>query len=109
MAPLQEGILFHHLLESGRDPYVLRSVYRFEHRASLDAYLAALQVVIDRHDILRTAVFWEGLREPVQVVWRRAPLSVEEIVVGEGEEAVAALSARFNLPNVPVEMQAARR
>ena len=97
LAPLQEGILFHHLLESGRDPYVLRSIYRFEHRARLDAYLAALQVVIDRHDILRTAVLWEGLREPVQVVWRRAPLSVEEIVVGEGEEAVAALSARFDL------------
>ncbi|MGA8476096.1 MAG: condensation domain-containing protein, partial [Candidatus Cybelea sp.] len=69
----------------------------FEHRARLDAYLAALQVVIDRHDILRTAVLWEGLREPVQVVWRRAPLSVEEIVVGEGEDAVAALSARFDL------------
>ena len=73
LAPLQEGILFHHLLnERSGDTYVLpmRAVASTS-RERLEQLLAALQAVIDRHDILRTAMLWEGLPQPVQVVWRR--------------------------------------
>ncbi|HEY7767794.1 non-ribosomal peptide synthase/polyketide synthase [Longimicrobium sp.] len=79
LGPLQEGILFHHLLSRDGDPYLMSSVAQFDTRARLDRYMAALQAVIDRHDVLRTAMAAEGLREPVQVVWRRAPLPVEEV------------------------------
>src|SRR5205814_1425136 len=70
---------FHHLLATDGDPYLLYEVSAFDSRARLDGYLQGLQGVIDRHDLLRTAVQWDGLGEPVQVVWRRAPLVVEEV------------------------------
>ncbi|HEX2092848.1 MAG TPA: condensation domain-containing protein, partial [Longimicrobiaceae bacterium] len=96
LAPLQEGIFFHHLLATEGDPYLQGSLSRFDGRASLDAYLGAMQAVIDRHDVLRTAVVWEGLPEPVQVVWREARLGVEEVELDPtGGDAATRLWARF--------------
>ncbi|KAF9981875.1 hypothetical protein BGZ65_003475, partial [Modicella reniformis] len=79
LSPLQEGILFHHLMETKGDLYLLVSCSAFETRQLLDRYLDAAQHVIDRHDILRTGFMWESLSTPVQVVWRQAPLSIMEL------------------------------
>ncbi len=61
LAPLQEGILFHHLLARQGDTYLLPSLFAFDSRERLDRYLAALQAVIGRHDILRHARSMGGI------------------------------------------------
>ncbi|QHO75455.1 non-ribosomal peptide synthetase [Bradyrhizobium sp. CCBAU 051011] len=85
LSPLQDGILFHHLLSQEGDPYLLVGQMAFASRDLLDRYLAAVQQVIDRHDILRTSIAWDGLSAPAQVVWRKASVVVSEVVLdGEG-------------------------
>ena len=67
LAPLQEGILFHYLLDeySGGDVYSRPMLLSVSSRERLNELVVALQAVIDRHDVLRTAVLWEQLPRPV--------------------------------------------
>ncbi|WP_350306988.1 amino acid adenylation domain-containing protein [Photorhabdus viridis] len=88
LSPLQDGILFHHLLANKGDPYLLAYPVVFADRSLLDRYLAAVQQVVDRHDILRTAFVWQGLSVPAQVVWRQAPLSVTELTLDPADGPV---------------------
>ncbi len=69
----------------------------FADRSLLDCYLTAVQQVIDRHDILRTAFVWQGLSVPAQVVWRKAPLSVTELTLDSSDGPVCEqLAQRFD-------------
>jgi aryl carrier-like protein len=79
LSPLQEGILFHHLLATEGDPYLLIILMAFETRELVDKYLDAVEMVVNRHDILRTSILHENLSTPAQVIWRQASLSVTEL------------------------------
>ncbi|WP_363797076.1 amino acid adenylation domain-containing protein [Lysobacter firmicutimachus] len=100
LAPLQEGILFHHLLQQQGDAYLTRVLMSFDSRELLDRFVAAMDETIARQDVLRTAVQWDGLAEPVQVVWRRARLDVEVLdFTGDVRERLQAYAdpARYRL------------
>ena len=83
------GFSFTTLMSPDGDPYLLSTLLAFKSREALDAFAETLQRVIDRHDILRTAVMWEGLEEPVQVVLRhvRMPVETAEIDPAKGDVA----------------------
>ncbi|WP_263009660.1 non-ribosomal peptide synthetase, partial [Dickeya oryzae] len=100
LAPLQNGILFHHLLQPVGDAYITHSILSFAEKDGLDHFIAALQAVIQRHDILRTAIVWEGLDDAVQVVWREAVMPVETLVI-QSDDVADALQQRFN----PAQLQ----
>ncbi|MDB6375261.1 non-ribosomal peptide synthetase, partial [Photorhabdus bodei] len=89
LSPLQDGILFHHLLANEGDPYLSVGQMAFTDRGLLDRYLAAVQWVVNRHDILRTAFIWQGLSVPCQVVWRQAPLSVTELTLDPADGKIS--------------------
>ncbi|MGC0094986.1 amino acid adenylation domain-containing protein, partial [Ralstonia pseudosolanacearum] len=97
LAPLQEGILYHHLMAKQRDPYLLFAMFRMDSRARLEAFAQGLQSLIARHTILRTAVIWDGLDEPMQVVWRQAALERQQMRLDAADGDIATqLKQRFD-------------
>lgn len=95
LTPAQEGLLFHHRLNEQSDAYVLSTLLELQTRAHLEPLIAALQHVIERHDVLRSAVLWEQLPRPVQVVYRSAKLLVDEPDFQQTNDSVEKLKERM--------------
>ncbi|WP_244967360.1 non-ribosomal peptide synthetase [Streptomyces cacaoi] len=87
LASAQEGILFHHLLDPANDPFLVSILMAADDEDTAARFAHAVQALIDRHDVLRTAVLTTGLPEPVQVVHRTARLTVERTRLDPGEDA----------------------
>ncbi|KAG0336066.1 hypothetical protein BG005_004422, partial [Podila minutissima] len=108
LSPLQDGILFHHMMAAEGDPYLLMVCTAFRDRELLDRYLQAFQKVVDRHDILRTAVVWENLSTPAQVVLRQATLSITEHSLDPaGRPIVDQLKQRYDARQYRIELSSA--
>ena len=110
LAPLQEGIFFHHLVGERERRLRVADRARLRRRGNGSTHSsAALQQVIDRHDIYRTAVVWEGLREPVQVVCapggpaRRRGRAGRRTPTGDAVQALlAAVGSRILVDRAPL-------
>lgn len=110
LSSMQEGMLFHHLLNPhAGDTYVHVILLSVESESLLQSFISSLQKVIDRHDSLRTAILWEQLPRAVQVVWRKAELPVDELVLDPRTDALEQLRElmrpelqRLNLTRAPL-------
>ena len=99
LVALQEGMLFHRLMGNGGNDLYGRSILvSLPSRQGTDAFIAALEELVNRHDCLRTAILWESLPRPVQVVYRRALVSVENISLSPDRDPIAELKSAM-MPN----------
>ncbi|QXQ16511.1 non-ribosomal peptide synthetase [Pseudomonas tolaasii] len=77
LSPMQQGMLFHSLLEQDAGDYINQMRLRVQ---GLDAerFCAAWQAALDAHSILRSSFVWEGdLPHALQIVQRDVHLPVE--------------------------------
>ena len=78
LSPMQQGMLFHTLYSPNSGVYFEQLTCTLRKLANAQAFKQAWQQVTDRHPILRTSFVWEGVKEPVQVVYRQVQLPWEE-------------------------------
>jgi hypothetical protein len=74
LSPMQQGMLFHTLLDPEAGDYLTQLTGTIEGHATLIAFREAWHEILRRHTALRTAFVWETLDEPLQVVHREADL-----------------------------------
>ncbi len=76
LTPMQQGMLFHTLLEPGGGAYVGQFGFGLLGALDEEAFERAWSETTRRHVALRTGFSWEGADEPVQVVRRRVRLEL---------------------------------
>ena len=74
LTPFQQGVLFHVLDTPAAGMYLNQQRYTLHGELDLAVFKRALQAVVDRHPILRTAFLLSGLEGPHQVVYRTVKL-----------------------------------
>jgi amino acid adenylation domain-containing protein/non-ribosomal peptide synthase protein (TIGR01720 family) len=77
LSPMQQGMLFHTLAAPNSGMYFEQLSCTLQGNLDVSKFKQAWQRVVERHPILRTAFFWEGLEKPYQVVYRRVDLPWE--------------------------------
>src|SRR5881396_1901817 len=68
LSPMQQGMLFHHLLEPHSGVDVQQLVVHLPERVDASRLEGAWQWLVRRHDILRARFVWEGVEQPEQEV-----------------------------------------
>jgi len=88
LAPLQEGFLFHWLLDESSSTYFDQIEYTLIGNIDVDLLEMSVNQLIERYDILRTIFIYEKVKAPIQVVLKKrtAKIHFEDISHLNGEE-----------------------
>ncbi len=78
LSPTQQGMLFHILAEPNSGMYLEQILCTLQGKLNFSAFNKAWQQIVERHPSLRTGFISKNLDKPVQVVYRRVKLVIEQ-------------------------------
>ncbi|MFD2671574.1 amino acid adenylation domain-containing protein [Marinicrinis sediminis] len=76
LTPMQEGMLFHALLDTDSSAYVEQVSLRVEGNLQIHLLEKSLNLLIARYDVLRTAFVSKEVDQPLQVVFRERSTTI---------------------------------
>ncbi|WP_298427966.1 condensation domain-containing protein, partial [uncultured Kordia sp.] len=86
LSPLQEGLLFHSLYDNDTSGYAIQFQCDIINEFSKESFYKTWKYLIEKHTILRTAIYAEGLAIPVQCIYEDVQLPIQEIDFSEHSE-----------------------
>ncbi|MCU0288494.1 MAG: condensation domain-containing protein, partial [Acidobacteria bacterium] len=99
LSPMQEGMLFHALIDGQSASYFEQTAYRLQVEIDIATFKSSFNHLLRRHDILRTVFLYQEIERPVQVVLTRAEVDFyyEDISGIKGEDAKAGFIKNFKI------------
>ncbi|EPY04933.1 amino acid adenylation domain-containing protein [Paenibacillus alvei TS-15] len=79
LTPLQEGMLFHFLLNEDTSQYYEQFHFRINGPVNITFFEQSLNEIMKRHDVLRTVFVYEDLEDPLQIVLKERQASFNYI------------------------------
>ena len=79
LTPIQQGMLFHSLLEPRSNAYFEQLSWRVRGPLHVAEFEDSWNVLIQRHGVLRTLIAHEGADQPLQVVLKKRPIAVSHV------------------------------
>ncbi|MEO0777801.1 MAG: amino acid adenylation domain-containing protein, partial [Bacteroidota bacterium] len=96
LSPLQKGMYFHALVEAEADPYFSQTTYRVTGPLDTALLERSLQLLVQRHDVLRTVFNHKKADEIIQIVLRERSAAFQLLDLrGLGAEAQEQFIANF--------------
>jgi amino acid adenylation domain-containing protein len=78
LSPMQAGMLFESLYTPENGLYVIQLGLTLQGRLDIPLFERAWQEVVNRHLILRTAFYWEGLEKYLQAVHQKVTIRLDQ-------------------------------
>ena len=79
LTPLQEGLLYHHMLQPTSTHYITQRTYTIMSEMVEENLIKALELLSLKHDALRTAIRYKKIKDPRQVVFKERKPEFERI------------------------------
>ena len=76
LTPLQEGILFHSLMDASGSTYFEQACFNVNGQVNVAFFQKAWNELIRRHDALRTIFVMKNVPQPLQIVLKQRELTI---------------------------------
>ncbi|MCZ8519464.1 MULTISPECIES: non-ribosomal peptide synthetase [Paenibacillus] len=95
LSPLQQGMLFHALLQPESTAYYEQIALTMQGEIDPLRFEEALNRTVSRHDVLRTMFLYEKVQQPVQIVLKERPVQIrfEDLAGGAADEITDRIEA----------------